>query len=94
MRLARVIGRVVATAKNDALVGRKLLCIQPITSDGQPIGNPLIAVDSIGAGAGEIVFWCRGREASYPFLPDVVPSDCTIVGIVDEVHVKERGRAR
>lgn len=94
MRLARVIGRVVATAKNDSLVGRKLLCIQPITLDGRSMGKPMIAVDSVGAGAGEIVFWCRGREASYPFLPDVVPSDCTIVGIVDEVHVKGRDRAR
>ena len=87
MRLARVIGTVVATAKNESLVGRKLLFIQPITPEGKPIGKPLIAVDSVGAGVGETVFWCRGRESSFPFLPQEVPTDCTIVGIVDSVYV-------
>jgi len=87
MQLARVIGTVVATAKNDSLVGRKLLLIQSVTPDGKPVGKPLIAVDSVGAGVGEIVFWCRGRESSFPFLPDVVPTDCTIVAIVDSVYV-------
>jgi ethanolamine utilization protein EutN len=88
MQLARVIGTVVATAKNDSLVGRKLLCIQSINPKGEPVGKPLVAVDSAGAGVGEIVFWCRGREASFPFLPDDVPTECTIVGIVDFVTVK------
>jgi microcompartment protein CcmK/EutM len=87
MRLARVIGNVVATAKNESLVGRKLLFIQPITPEGEPNGKPFIAVDAIGAGAGETVFWCRGREASFPFLPSEVPTDCTIVAIVDSVYV-------
>ena len=45
----------------------------------------MIAIDSVGAGAGEIVFWCRGKEASFPFMPVEVPTDCTIVGIVDSV---------
>jgi ethanolamine utilization protein EutN len=87
MQLARVIGTVVATAKNESLVGRKLLCIQSITPAGKPIGKPLVAVDSVGAGVGEIVFWCRGRESSFPFLPEAVPTDCTIVAIVDSVYV-------
>ncbi|MBI3950673.1 MAG: EutN/CcmL family microcompartment protein [Acidobacteria bacterium] len=91
MQLARVIGTVVATAKNDSLVGRKLLCIQSITPDGKPAGKPLIAVDSVGAGVGEIVFWCRGRESSFPFLPEEVPTDCTIVAIVDTVYLNKRG---
>ena len=89
MQLARVIGTVVATAKNDSLVGRKLLLLQSITPDGGPVGKPLIAIDSVGAGVGEIVFWCRGREASFPFLPTEVPTECTIVGIVDTVYVKK-----
>jgi ethanolamine utilization protein EutN len=87
MRLARVIGTVVATAKNETLVGRKLLLIQPITPEGKTTGKPMIAVDSVGAGVGETVFWCRGRESSFPFLPAEVPTDCTIVGIVDSVYV-------
>lgn len=85
MYLARVIGRVVCTVKNEALHGMKLLLIQPITPEGHPVGKPLVAVDSIGAGAGELVFWCRGREASFPFLPREVPTDCTLVGIVDAI---------
>jgi len=50
----------------------------------------MIAVDSIGAGVGEVVFWCRGKESSFPFLPRNVPTDSAIVGIVDEVFVDER----
>lgn len=83
MQLARVIGTVVATVKEPALAGRKLLVIQPLGADAAPTGKPLVAVDAVGAGVGELVFWCRGRESSFPFLPAEVPTDCTIVGIVD-----------
>ena len=85
MQLARVIGTVVATVKNDLLEGRKLLVIQPLDASLNVAGKPMIAIDSVGAGAGEVVFWCRGREASFPFVPLEVPTDCTIVGIVDSV---------
>jgi ethanolamine utilization protein EutN len=54
-------------------------------------GKPLVAVDSIGAGAGEVVFWCRGKEASFPFSPAEVPTDCTIVAIVDSVYTTAGG---
>jgi microcompartment protein CcmK/EutM len=85
MQLARVIGNVVATVKNDLLAGRKLLVIQPVDAQLEATGKPMIAIDSVGAGTGEIVFWCRGKEASFPFMPVEVPTDCTIVGIVDSV---------
>jgi microcompartment protein CcmK/EutM len=49
-----------------------------------------VCADSTGAGAGELVYWVRGREASMPFLPKQVPADATIVGIVDEVQVQRR----
>lgn len=89
MQLARVIGNVVSTVKNTTLEGRKLLVIQVLDSDLRPAGKPLVAVDSVGAGAGELVFWCRGKEASFPFEGSEVPTDCTIVGIVDsESHVR------
>jgi ethanolamine utilization protein EutN len=88
MQLARVIGTVVATMKNESLVGRKLLVVQTLNKDLQPQGKPLVAVDSIGAGVGELVFWCRGKEASFPFKREDTPTDCTIVGIVDSnAHV-------
>lgn len=88
MQLARVIGTVVATVKNDSLSGRKLLVVQTVNADLKPIGQPMVAVDAIGAGIGELVFWCRGKEASFPFKREDTPTDCTIIGIVDsEEHV-------
>lgn len=87
MQLARVLGTVVATVKSDSLEGRKILVIQPLDGHLMEAGKPMVAVDSVGAGEGEVVFWCRGREASFPFMPAEVPSDCTIVGIVDSVNM-------
>jgi len=88
MQLARVIGTVVATMKNDSLDGRKLLIVQSLNKNLGPQGKPLVAVDAVGAGIGELVFWCRGKEASFPFKREDTPTDCTIVGIVDsEKHV-------
>lgn len=84
MMLARVIGNVVCTIKDRNLEGRKLLLIQPLNRDRQPKGRPLVGIDSIGAGFGETVYWCRGKEASLAFR-DEVPSDCSIVGIVDTI---------
>jgi ethanolamine utilization protein EutN len=95
MQLARVIGTVVATVKNDSLEGRKLLVIQSLDGSLQPQGVPLVALDAIGAGVGELVFWCRGKEASFPFKREDTPTDCTIVGIVDSnSHVTLGSRAR
>jgi ethanolamine utilization protein EutN len=88
MQLARVIGTVVATVKNDSLDGRKLLVVQTVDKNLEPSGKPMVAVDAVGAGIGELVFWCRGKEASFPFKREDTPTDCTIVGIVDsEQHV-------
>jgi microcompartment protein CcmK/EutM len=83
MHLARVIGDVVATRKDDNLVGLKLLLVQPLTPDRQPTGRALVAVDAVGAGVGEEVFFVRGKEASFPFYPIEAPVDAGIVGIVD-----------
>lgn len=83
MQIARVIGTVVSTIKNSELDGRKMLVIQSLDSSLRRVGKPLVAVDSVGAGVGELVFWCRGKEASFPFEGGNVPTDCTIVGIVD-----------
>jgi ethanolamine utilization protein EutN len=87
MILGRVIGNVVATMKNASLEGQRLLIVQPIDRAGGDKGKPLVALDSVGAGAGEIVYWCRGREASFPSLPKEVPTEATIVGIVDAVNI-------
>jgi ethanolamine utilization protein EutN len=88
MQLARVIGTVVATIKNEALAGRKLLVVQTLDKDLKSIGKPMVAIDSVGAGVGELVFWCRGKEASFPFKREDIPTDCTIIGIIDsDAHV-------
>ena len=88
MQLARVIGTVVATVKNDSLEGRKLLIIQSLNKNLDAQGKPMVAIDSVGAGVGELVFWCRGKEASFPFKREDTPTDCTIIGIVDsDAHV-------
>jgi ethanolamine utilization protein EutN len=86
MMLGRVIGNVVATIKNASLEGRTFLIVQPIDRQGRDKGRALVALDSVGAGAGETVYWCRGREASFPFLPEEVPTEATIVAIVDTIN--------
>jgi ethanolamine utilization protein EutN len=83
MQLARVIGDVVATRKDENLMSVTLLVLQPIDPQGHAVGRTLIAVDSVGAGVGETVFFVRGKEASFPFYPTEVPADAGIVGIVD-----------
>jgi ethanolamine utilization protein EutN len=85
MQLAKVIGDVVATRKDDALHGIKLMVLQPLAPDGSAVGRTLVAVDAVGAGVGETVFFVRGKEASFPFHPTEVPTDAGIVGIVDQI---------
>jgi ethanolamine utilization protein EutN len=88
VQLARVIGEVVSTIKDPNLAAATLLVLQPLTASGEPAGRTLVALDSVGAGIGELVFWCRGKEASFPFRREDTPTDCTVVGIVDsEAHV-------
>lgn len=83
MQLARVIGEVVSTIKDPNLAGTTLLVLQPLSASGEPAGRTLVALDSIGAGVGEHVFFVRGREAAFPFFPAEPPTDAAIVGIVD-----------
>jgi ethanolamine utilization protein EutN len=91
MQLARVIGNVVSTVKNESLHGRKLLIVQNLDADLKPKGSPMVAIDAIGAGVGELVFWCRGKEASFPFKREDTPTDCTIVAIVDsDKHIYKK----
>lgn len=94
MLLGRVIGNVVATMKNRSLEGQRLLIVQPIDRNGREKGKAFVALDSVGAGAGETIYWCRGKEASFPFLPAELPTEATIVGIVDTIHLSPGGAKR
>ena len=89
MQIACVIGTVVSTVKNQSLDGRKFLIVQTLDANLNAKGKPLVALDAVGAGLGELVFWCRGKEASFPFKRDETPTDCTIIGIIDsDAHMR------
>tara|TARA_B100001245_G_scaffold197940_1_gene157128 strand:- start:305 stop:574 length:270 start_codon:yes stop_codon:yes gene_type:complete len=89
MQLGRVVGQVVATQKDDTLQGKTMLVIQPLDKNGGDYGRTVVAVDGVGAGVGERVYCCRGKEASLVWYPDqVVSTECSIVGIVDKVYVE------
>jgi ethanolamine utilization protein EutN len=87
VQLGRVIGNVVCTVKTTSLAGQRLLIVQPLGREGRAMGRALVALDAVGAGMGDTVYWCRGREASFPFLPADVPCETTIVGLVDAVNI-------
>ncbi len=87
MFLGRVVGCVWATAKNPQMEGARLLVVQPVTPELRNTGKRLICADSCGARSGDIIYWVRSKEASFPFLPQEPAFDATIVGIVDSVHL-------
>jgi ethanolamine utilization protein EutN len=87
MPLARVIGEVVSSMKDPNLTGT-LLVLQPITASGAAAGRTVVALDSVGAGVGEHVFFVRGREAAFPFYPAEPPVDAAVIGIVDHWDVE------
>jgi ethanolamine utilization protein EutN len=81
MYLGKVVGTVVCSVKDDALVAKKLLIVERLYG-----GGTVVAVDAVGAGVGETVYVCRGKEASFAFKDIEVPTDATIAAIVDEVQ--------
>lgn len=90
MYLGKVIGRVVATRKYQGLEGKKLLIVQPLNKENEPVGMPIVAVDTVQAGAGELVYCVGSREAALALRPWFVPVDAAIVGIVDQLAVDEK----
>lgn len=88
MQLGKIVGCVWATEKDPGLAAQRLLIVQPLTPELNATGKKLICADSTGAGAGELIYWCKGKEASFPFLPAQIPTDATVVGIVDRITVR------
>ncbi len=88
MYLGRVAGCVVSTAKDANLNAQKLLLVQPLNMALEPAGRQIVCTDAVGVGAGELVYYCRGKESSFPFLPTEVPTDTTIVAVVDSVRTE------
>lgn len=93
MFLARVIGSVVATKKDAAMTGRKLLLLRPLVVDeADPSrlragSNTIVAVDALGAGADEMVLFCQGSSARQAAGMKALPVDAVVIGIVDRVDV-------
>ena len=87
MFLGRVIGNIWATQKYEALTSFKMLLVQPINANYKDIGEPIIAVDTVGAGSGEIIFYITASEAVIPLPVDFAPVDASIVGIVDSINI-------
>lgn len=89
MYIGKVIGTVVATRKDDNLVGTKLMITQPLNIELNSIGEPLIAVDTVGAGIGELVIFTKGTAARIAARKMDSPIDVSIVGIIDEIDVHD-----
>ena len=87
VQLARVIGRVVATIKQDTLAAVTLQWIQPVSTSGADAGKPLVAVDRVGVGPGEVVYFITSREAALTLDEPFAAVDAGIVGKVDWVDV-------
>ncbi|MDE2038920.1 MAG: EutN/CcmL family microcompartment protein [Elusimicrobia bacterium] len=86
MVFARVTGTVVCTLKDEKLVGTKLMLVQPVDSAGSAKGNPLVAVDAVGAGEGELVLLVQGSSARQTSRTANAPVDAVIFAIVDSVE--------
>ena len=87
MYLARIVGRVVATVKQDTLAAQPLQWIQPVNAAGKDHGKPIVAVDPIGLGADELCYYITAREATLSLSETFVAVDASIVGKVDRVDV-------
>lgn len=85
MLLARVVGTVVATRKEPELEGLKLLVLRPCDSSGNPTGAPVVAIDAVGAGNGEVVLYVSGSSARQTAVTRDRPVDATVMAIVDQV---------
>jgi ethanolamine utilization protein EutN len=88
MELGRVVGTVVSTAKTGRLKGFKLLLVNLLTPDTKPTDNHVVAVDSVGAGGGEVVIVVRGSSARQVDQLANIPTDTSIVAIVDSIELK------
>lgn len=90
MFFAKVIGTVWATRKDENLRQFKLQFIQPLNAQREIAGDPIVAVDTVGAGPGEIVIYITAREATIPLPVEIAPVDASIVGIVDRIDLDDR----
>jgi ethanolamine utilization protein EutN len=87
MLIARVVGSAVSTAKDERLTGGKLLVVRPATPSDELAGDAFVAVDTVGAGEGELVLVATGSAARFTARTEGTPTDAAIVGILDSLEV-------
>jgi len=83
MQLARVAGTVVASRKDEGLAGRTLLLLRTLDAQGEAAGAPVVAVDAVGAGVGEVVLFATGSSARQTEITHQRPCDAVVMAIVD-----------
>ncbi len=88
MKLGKIVGTVVATQKNEALIGAKLLVVQDLKLDIVPASGSVVCVDSVGAGIGDVVLYVSGSSARLTEVSKDRPVDATVIAIVDTVEVE------
>ncbi len=87
MKLGRVQGKIWATAKDPKLTGVTLYIMQPVNEKDEALGHPLVAADTVGSRTGDLVYWVGGAEATFAYNDRQIPSDVTIVGLIDRLDI-------
>ncbi len=87
MQLARVVGTVVSTRKEQSIAGLKLLVVRPLDENGKESGNAVVSADAVGAGPDEIVLIAAGSSARQTVMTDKRPVDSVVMAIVDSWNV-------
>lgn len=87
MLLAKVVGTVVSTKKEQSMVGLRFMLVQPVDADAKPAGAPVVAVDAVGSGPGEYVLYATGSSARQTVMTDKRPCDAVIMAIVDNWEI-------
>ena len=87
MLIAKVIGTTVSTIKDEKLTGRKLLIVRQADEHGDPVGKPYVAVDTVDAGAGDLVLTCAGSSARQTAITKDTPVDAVIMSVIDSLEV-------
>jgi ethanolamine utilization protein EutN len=92
--LGKVIGNIWATRKHPSLSSFKLMIVQPLNGELEKTGDPIIAVDTVGSGPGEVVYYITASEAVIPLPVDMAPVDASIVGIVDSINSEKLNKSK
>ncbi len=88
MLIARVVGDVVATIKDDKMVGRKLLIVREVSVENEIVGKPIVAIDTLDAGIGDVVLIAQGSSARQTAMTKETPTDAVIMAIVDSLELQ------